>query len=143
MVHGTQMRSASGWIRRKIHFNLTTDKNHMHKINTECSTGFFIGINGKTTEYLVATEERKLSCATIRRLPDDEAYDSKCIQLVNITYRDYVLEGARSSPVGVRFGETHNKYAESEPMTAPMVPRRARLNPENPDLRLPIRLPRM
>ena len=68
---------------------------------------------------------------TIWRLPDDEAYDPKCIQLVNITYRDSVLGGARSSPVGVRLAESHSKNAESEPMTAPMVLRRARLKPED------------
>ena len=75
----------------KIHFKFTMDKNYRHTINTDWSTGFFVGINGKTTEYLVATEEGIFSCATIRRLPDDEAYDPKCIQLVNITYRVYFL----------------------------------------------------
>ena len=89
----------------KIHFKFTTDKNHRHKMNTEWSTSFFVGINGKTTEYLVAIEEGIFSCATIRRLPVDESYDPKCIKTINIAYRDYVLEGARSSPVGVRFGE--------------------------------------
>ena len=87
----------------KLRFKFTTDKNHRHKMNTEWSTGFFVGINGKTTEYLVATEDGIFSCETIRRLPDDESYDPKCIQMINITYRDYVLEGTRSSPVGVRF----------------------------------------
>ena len=85
----------------KIHSKFTTDKNHRHKMNTEWSTGFFVGINGKTTEYLAATEEGIFSCASIRRLPDDEAYDPKCVQLIKITYRDYFLEGAKSSPVGV------------------------------------------
>ena len=98
-------------------------------MNIEWSTGFFVGINGKTAEDLEATEEGIFSCATIRRLPDGEAYDPKCLHLVNITYRDSVLEGAGSSPVGVRFGETHSKNTESDPMTAPMVPRRARLKP--------------
>ena len=88
----------------KVNFKFTTDKNHRNKMNTEWSTGFFVGVNGKTTEYLVATEEGIFSCATIRRLPDDEAYDPGCLELVKITYRDSVLEGARSSPVRVRFG---------------------------------------
>ena len=60
-------------------------------------------MNGKATQYCVATSEGIFSFATIRRLPDDEAYDPACIGLVKITYRDYVLEGARSTPVGVRF----------------------------------------
>ena len=78
----------------------------------------------------MAIEEGVFSCATIRSLPDDESYDAKCFHVINITYRDSVLEGARSSLVGVQFGETHSKNAESDPMTAPIVPRRARLKPE-------------
>ena len=64
-------------------------------------------------------------------IADDEAYDPGCLELVMITDRDCVLECARSSPVGVRFRETHSKNAESDPMTAPMVPRRARLKPDD------------
>ena len=115
----------------KINFKFTTDKNHRNNMSTEWSTGFFVGINGKTTEYLVATEEGIFSCATIRRLPDDEAYERRCLEFVSFTYRDFILEFPRSSPLGVRFGETHSKNAESDPMTAPIVPRRARLKPED------------
>ena len=77
----------------------------------------------------MATSEGMFSGATIRSLPDDETYDPECIELVKITYRNYVLEGARSTPVGVRVGETHTKNIDSEPITAPMVPRRPRLQP--------------
>ena len=80
---------------------------------------------------ICTTEDGRFSCATIRRLPDDEAYDPGCLELVKIIHRDYVLEGARSSPVGVRFGVTRSMNAESDPMTAPMVPRKARLKPED------------
>ena len=79
----------------------------------------------------MATSKGIFSCASIRRLPDDEAYYPECLQLVKITYQKYDLEGARSTQVGVRFGETHTKIAEADPMTAPMVPRRARLKPED------------
>ena len=72
----------------KIHFKLTTDKNHRQQMNTGESTGYLGGIDGKRTEYLVATSEVIFSCAIIRRLPDDEAHDLECIGLVNITYRD-------------------------------------------------------
>ena len=41
------------------------------------------------------------------------------------------MEGAKPSPIGVRVGETNIKNAETDPMTAPMVPRRARLKPED------------
>ena len=71
----------------KVHFKFTTDKNNRQKMNTEWSTGYFVGVNGKTTEYLIATEEGIFSCATIRRLPDDEAYDKECLQAVKVRYR--------------------------------------------------------
>ena len=97
-------------------------------MSTEWCTGYFVGVNGKATEYLAATS---VSCAAIRRLPDEEAYDPEWIQAVKITYREYVLEGAKSSPIGVRFGENSINNAKTDPMTAPMVPRRARLKPED------------
>ena len=78
----------------KIHFKFTTDKNHRNKMNTEWSTGFFVGISGKQTEYLVATEEGIFSCATIRRLPDDEAYDPSCIQRSWVSQQQAALNAA-------------------------------------------------
>ena len=77
----------------------------------------------------MATSEGIFSCATIWRLPDDEVYDPECIQLLKIAYRDSVLEGARPTPVGVRFGDAYIKNIDSEPITAPMVPSRASLQP--------------
>ena len=108
-----------------INFKFTTDKNHMNKMNTEWCTGYFLGVSGKTIEYLVATSDGIFSCATIRRLPDEEAYDPECIQAWKIIDREYVLEGTKSAPIGVRVGETNIKNAEMDPTTAPMVPRRA------------------
>ena len=99
-------------------------------MNTQWCTGFVCGVYGKTAEYLAATSDGVFSFATIRRLPDEEAYDPDCMQAVQITYRDYVLEGAKSSPIGF-IGETNIKNAETDPLTAPMVPRRARLKPES------------
>ena len=78
----------------------------------------------------MATSDGFFSCANIRRLLDEEAYDHECIQAVMITYLEYVLEGAKSSPTGVCFGETNINNAETYPMTAPMVPRRAQPKPE-------------
>ena len=86
----------------KMHVKFTTDKNHRNKMNPEWCTSFFVGVTGKTTGYLVATNDGVFSCATIRRLHDEEAYDPECVQAVKITYREYVPEGAKSFPIGVR-----------------------------------------
>ena len=75
----------------------------------------------------MATQEGIFLCATIRRLPDNEAYDSSCIDLVEVTYREYVLEGASSIPVAVRFGDSPLKNGDT--VAAPMVQRRVRLKP--------------
>ena len=64
---------------------------------------------------MVATAGGVFSCATIRRLPDDEANDSESINIVKATYRDYVLGGASSTPFGVRFGEAHIKIQKLIP----------------------------
>ena len=69
-------------------FKFTTDKNLRNMMNTEWCNGYFVGVNGKTTEYLVATSDGNFSCATIHRLPDEEAYDPECVQAVKITYRE-------------------------------------------------------
>ena len=34
----------------KVNFKFTTDKNHRNKMNTEWSTGFFVGIDGTAAE---------------------------------------------------------------------------------------------
>ena len=73
-VTGQRYDQPVAGLAEKIHFTFTTDKNHRHNTNTEWSTGYFDGIYGKTTGYLAATSEGIFSCASIRRLPDDEAY---------------------------------------------------------------------
>ena len=79
----------------------------------------------------MATGDGVFSCAAIRRLPDEEAFDPKCVQAMKITDRGYVLEGATSSPIGFRLGGTSIKNSETDPTTTPMVPRRIRLKPED------------
>ena len=51
--------------------------------------------------------------------------------MVTITYRECILEGARSTLVNVRFGNDPVRNIDTEPITAPVVPRRARLKPED------------
>ena len=64
-------------------------------------------------------------------MPDDKAYNPSFIVLVNVTYREYVLGGASSTPVGARFRDAHNKNADPDPVTAPMVPKWAGVKPED------------
>ena len=98
-------------------------------MDSEWDTRYFVGINPKTTEYLVAKDSEIYSCATIRRLQDDRAYDPEIVLKVEIRYLDYVVKGSRSTPVGVRI---HSRAGHNpDPSAIPVVPRRARLKPED------------
>ena len=123
---GLQAMAAFG---EKVMFKYTTDKNRRNKMETEWDMGYFVGVNPKTTEYIIAKGTGVFSCATIRRLQDDKAYDPMILQEVKISYQEYVLEGSRSTPVGVRI---HSPAAHNpNPGAAPTVPRRTRLKPED------------
>ena len=51
------------------------------------------------------------------------------LQEVKISYQEYILEGSRSAPVGVRL---HSPAAfDPNPGAAPTIPRRARLKSED------------
>ena len=116
-------------IGEKIMYKYTTDKNNRDKMESEWDSGYFVGINPKTTEYLVSNGSEIYSCATIRRLQDDRAYDPEIVSKVEIRYCEYVMKGSRSTPVGVRMYSRagHNP----DPSAVPAVPRRARLKPED------------
>ena len=51
-----------------------------------------------------------------------------CLDIVKTTHRDYVLGGASSTPVSVRFSDTNVKNVDTEPVAQPFVLRRTRLN---------------
>ena len=55
----------------KVMFKFNTDKNKRNKMESEWGTGFFVGANSRTDEYIIAKEDGVFSCATITRYPDD------------------------------------------------------------------------
>ena len=71
-------------------------------METEWDTGYFIGINSRTTEYLIAQGSGIFSAATIQRHQDDKAYDPDIVKEVTILHRDYVMRGSKSTPTEVR-----------------------------------------
>ena len=96
---GLQAIAAFG---EKVMFKYTTDKTKRNKMDSEWDTGYFVGINSRTSEYLIAKGAEVFSSTTVRRLTEDKAYDPEVVQDVKIQHREYITEGARSSPVGVR-----------------------------------------
>ena len=111
----------------RIMFKFTTDKNHRHKMESEWDHGFFLGVDLGTTEYLIGSGDDVYSCATIRRLEEDQAFDPSVIKETKMRYREYVLEGARSTPIEVRI-PTASTPASVPEMPQP-IPRRAKFNP--------------
>ena len=92
----------------------------------------FVGIVNRNTEYLLATTDAIVSCSTVRRWPDNEAYDKKCIEEVDIKYTDYVKTGPRTAPIAVRFTPKLNNIApDPYPILTSVVPRAAYLKPKD------------
>ena len=108
-------------------FKFTTDKNHRKKMESEWDYGFFLGVNPGTTEHLICPGDDVYSCATIRRLEEGKAFDPSVIKETKMRYREYVLEGDRSTPIEVRI-PTASTPASVQEMPQP-IPRRAKLTP--------------
>ena len=89
-------------------FKFTTDKNHRKKMESEWDHGHFLGVNPGTTEYFIGCGDDMYSCAKIRRLEEGKAFDPTAIKEIKMRYRDYILEGARSTPVEVRMPVVSN-----------------------------------
>ena len=88
-----------------------------------------MGINPGTTEYIIGKDDGVFSCATIRRLPDENAFDPAIIDDIKVRYHEYVMEGASSTPVMIR--PTSMSTSRPDPEALPRVQRRARLRPED------------
>ena len=93
--------------------------------------GLCVGIVNRSTEYLIATKDGIISCSTVRRLPDNEAYDKKCIEEIDIKYADYVKTGFWTALIAVRFTPTSNEIApDPHPIPTTCVPRAAYSKPK-------------
>ena len=64
--------------------------------------GCFLGVNPRTTEYLIGNHDDVYSCSTMRRMEEDKASDASAIKEIDMMYSDYMIQGARSSPAEVR-----------------------------------------
>ena len=98
-------------------------------METEWDTGYFVGINSRTTEYFIAKGSGIFSTTTIRRQQDDKSYDPEIVKEVNILHRDYVMQGSKSTPTEVRPHTATPSIPNSE--APPMMPRRVRFRQED------------
>ena len=77
----------------RVMFKFITDKNSRRKMESDWDHGYLLGVNPGTTEYLTGTSDDVYSCATMRRLEEDKAFDTAVIKEVDMHYRDYVIQG--------------------------------------------------
>eukprot|EP00973_Karenia_brevis_P092193 12411240-Karenia_brevis.AAC.1 len=54
----------------------------MEKIKPRMEYGIFVGINRKSNEFLIATEEGIRKARTIKRIPKDERWTDDCLKWV-------------------------------------------------------------
>ena len=106
----------------KVMFMHTPLKTSRDKMQTDWDTGYFLGINPGTTEYIIGNDDGVFSCATIRRLPDENAFDPAIIDDIKVRYHEYVMEGASSTPVMIR--PASMSTSRPDPEALPRVPRR-------------------
>ena len=83
-----------------VDFILEPSKQHIHKADSRLMKGIFLGYEWRTTEYIVGTAEGVFKCRTIRRRAEEVAYDPECMDYLSIPYDEYVLKGARTTPIG-------------------------------------------
>ena len=76
----------------------------MHKGDSRVMNGIFLGYEWRSTEYLVANSEGIFKCRTVRRNPEEIAYDADCTEYLKIASDEYVLKGAKTSPPTVTRG---------------------------------------
>ena len=84
-----------------VDFILEPDKRNMHKGDSRVMKGIFLGYEWRTTEYLVGNAEGMFKCRTVGRRAEEAGYDPECGGYLKIPYDEYVMKGARTTPVVV------------------------------------------
>ena len=112
-----------------VHFKLETKKANRQKADSDWDTGIFLGYVWESTEYLVGTKEAIFKCRTIRRVPDEQAYDVNVVDVISIPYNEFISHGAKSDKVEVRFAGQPEANPDAAPIPARggNEPRRTRL----------------
>ena len=113
-----------------MNFKLKQNEPRRRKMETEWSTGIFVGVDSRTSEALVVSGDGLFKCRTVRRVIREEAFNQKWLEEAVTPIDEYVLKGAKTSFEDTR---VHKHVVEGHaPVPADQgreyVPRRARLN---------------
>ena len=110
-----------------IMFRCAPDKTGRHKSESEWSIGVFVGVESRSSEYLIVNKHGLYKCRTMRRLPRDKAFIEQSIDDVKHGLETYIKKGAQTT-LAVRQGEL---AAPGNDAGRVLAPRRMRLNPDD------------
>ena len=82
-----------------VDYILEPSKAHMHKADSQVMKGVFLGYDWRTTGYINGTVDGNFKCRTVRRRAEEIAYDPECMDYIKVSYDDYNLEAARTTPI--------------------------------------------
>ena len=119
----------------RLNFKLDQDESKRRRMKTETdwSTGIFVGVDPRTSEALMISEEGFFKCRTVRRIPREYAFDAKCLEEAKTPMDEFVNKGAMSSFPEVRT----NRHVVATPAPIPeslgktYIPRRTRVMPDD------------
>ena len=113
----------------KVHYQFKIPANEKDSCSTEKNgIGYFVGIINRNTQYIISTTDGIITCSTVRRMIDEEAYDKSCTQEISVKYVDYIRGGARTKPLTVHFANSgHQAIADPNPIETNYAPRSVNL----------------
>ena len=113
-----------------LNFKLKQDEARRRNMESDWSTGIFVGVDPRTSEALIISGDGLFKCRTVRRVTREEAFNSRWIEEAVTTIDEYVEKGAKTSFEDVR---VHRHVVETrapvtEEANKDYAPRRARLD---------------
>ena len=82
VVTGHRYKQPTCGFAEKVHFKITTDKNNKSNMESDRGIGHYLGMNGSTLEHLIGTQNGFIKSITFKRMPECEAYDKSCLDVV-------------------------------------------------------------
>ena len=106
-----------------VHFKMATDRAALNKFDGEWQDGCFVGVESRSSEYLVISGEHVFKCPTIRRRAEGDNYRREAVNNIQADYWQYIRKGASTRKVEIlRDDNLGLKVPPAEPRE--YVPRR-------------------
>ena len=118
-----------------MNFKLKQDEARRRKLETDWSTGVFVGVDPRTSEALIVSGEGLFKCRTVRRVVREEAFGAGWLEKAITPIDEFVSKGAKSSFADVRT-QRHivpGGAPVPEDVGRTYIPRRTRLKPDDFD----------